>query len=419
MNKILFSLILAFLCLAGYSQENTAANDTIRKDALNVYMAESNYLNTASKNYIKKEIPFINYVRDLKEADLYIILAHQYTGSGGEAFTFFLVGQKRYTGMTDTILVNTMPDDTEDLIRIKQVKTLKMGLMRYVMRTPLAQFFDINFSKPMKETISTDKWKSWVFSANLYGYLNGETSYKETYLDASFTANHITEKNKFEFEYSYGWSNSDYDIDGTTYNSFTRSQYSEILYVKSLGDHWSAGALVSGQSSVYSNYDFKFAASPAIEYDIYPYSQANRRQIRIQYMIGPEYRNYNDTTIYMKTSEFVVHQALSTAYKVVEKWGSLNVSLAWGNFMHDWSKYDLNLHGSTSIRIVKGLSLNLSGSIGLVHDQLSLVKGGATYEEILLRRKEIATQYTYYTSFGLTYTFGSIYNNVVNPRFGY
>jgi len=46
------------------------------------------------------------------------------------------------------------------------------------------------------------------------------------------------------------------------------------------------------------------------------------------------------------------------------------------------------------------------------------VKGGATTEEILLHRKELETQYQYYISFGLSYTFGSIYNNVVNPRFG-
>jgi hypothetical protein len=72
-----------------------------------------------------------------------------------------------------------------------------------------------------------------------------------------------------------------------------------------------------------------------------------------------------------------------------------------------------------NFRIAKGLTFNISGGASLVHDQLSLVKGGATYEEVLLRRKEIATQYTYYTSLGLTYTFGSIYNNAVNPRFGW
>jgi hypothetical protein len=47
-----------------------------------------------------------------------------------------------------------------------------------------------------------------------------------------------------------------------------------------------------------------------------------------------------------------------------------------------------------------------------------LVKGEATLEEILLRRKELATEYEYSISVGLSFTFGSIYSNVVNPRFG-
>lgn len=54
----------------------------------------------------------------------------------------------------------------------------------------------------------------------------------------------------------------------------------------------------------------------------------------------------------------------------------------------------------------------------MIHDQINLVKQDLTYDEILLQRKEIATQYEYYVNFGLSYTFGSIYNNVVNPRFG-
>ena len=130
MKKILFSCILALLCLAGYSQENAAANDTIRKDALNVFMEAS--------DYIKKEIPFINYVRDRKVADVYIISTTENTGSGGAVCTFFIVGQGKYEGMADTLKCNFSPDDTQDMMRAKQVKTLKMGLMRYIARTPLA-----------------------------------------------------------------------------------------------------------------------------------------------------------------------------------------------------------------------------------------------------------------------------------------
>lgn len=371
-----------------------------------------------SSDYIKKEIPFINYVRDIKEADLYIILTSQSTGSGGAAYTYFLVGQKKFTGMTDTIIVNTLPDDTQDLIRIKQMKALKMGLMRYVMKTPLSRFLDIRFTQPVKEAISTDKWKSWVFRSRIYGYLNGESSYQEIYLSASVSANHITEKNKFEFSYSYNWDNVDYNTAGLKYNSFSRSQYANILNVKSLNDHWSAGAIVSARTSVYSNYKFKLTTSPAFEYDIFPYEQANRRQLRLLYQFGPEFSSYNDTTENFVLSEVRPIHTLTAAYQVIEKWGSINISFDCSNYLLDWKRFNLDLYGDAEIRIAKGLSFSISGSVGLVQFQRSLVKGGATYEEILLRSKQVATNYTYYTSVGLTYTFGSIYNNVVNPRFG-
>lgn len=92
--------------------------------------------------------------------------------------------------------------------------------------------------------------------------------------------------------------------------------------------------------------------------------------------------------------------------------------MEYSTYLHDWSKNNLSAGGYLSLRIAKGLNVNFGGGASLIHDQLNLVKQDLTYDEILLQRKEIATQYEYYTSFGFTYTFGSIYNNVVNPRFG-
>jgi hypothetical protein len=94
------------------------------------------------------------------------------------------------------------------------------------------------------------------------------------------------------------------------------------------------------------------------------------------------------------------------------------VDLGYSNYLHDWSKNYIDFGGEISLRIAKGLSLNLYGSYSIIHDQLSLVKGGVTPEEILLQIKQLETQYSYYLSVGFSYTFGSIYNNVVNPRFG-
>ncbi len=39
-------------------------------------------------------------------------------------------------------------------------------------------------------------------------------------------------------------------------------------------------------------------------------------------------------------------------------------------------------------------------------------------EDILLQKKMLATNYNYRLSVGVSYTFGSIYSNIVNPRFG-
>jgi hypothetical protein len=157
---------------------------------------------------------------------------------------------------------------------------------------------------------------------------------------------------------------------------------------------------------------------PGIEYNVYPYKESTRRQLTFQYLLGFWHYNYGDTTIYNKIRENLWGQRINIGYEVVQKWGSIEGSLGWSNYFHDWSKNNLNGALYIDFRIAKGLSLHMGGGASIIHDQLSLVKGGSSYEEILLRIKQIKSSYYYYTSFGLSYTFGSIYNNAVNPRFG-
>jgi len=129
-------------------------------------------------------------------------------------------------------------------------------------------------------------------------------------------------------------------------------------------------------------------------------------------------RIYNDTTIYDKTEELLWQHQLEVAYQVQEKWGSVNVALRGSNYFHDFSKNRVELSGYISIRILKGLSLRIRGGAARINDQLSLVKGEASEAEILLQLQELETTYNLKGGLGLTYTFGSIYNNIVNPRFG-
>ena len=64
------------------------------------------------------------------------------------------------------------------------------------------------------------------------------------------------------------------------------------------------------------------------------------------------------------------------------------------------------------------MSFEIDGSYTRIRDQLALPAGGASYEEILLRQRQLATGYNYSFSAGFNFSFGSTRSNVVNPRFG-
>lgn len=412
-RTIFITTFIALVCNL-FSQEVNTPSDTLRKDAINVFME--------STDFIRKEIPYINYVRDIKDAGVYIISTSQNTGSGGKEYTYFFVGQNHYEGMADTLSFTSAPDETDEGRRQKEVNTLRMGLIRYVAKTPLAKYVKISFTEPLKETVSTDKWNSWVFRSSVYGFINGQKTYKSRYLSGSINAGRITEDLKVNLKaglnqnrdvFTITDSTGSFDIEATS-----SSKYFNSLIVKSLNDHWSIGGSGDFGSSTYSNEQFTFSLMPGIEYDVYPYSESTRHQLRILYSAGYSWVDYIDTTIFYKTRESLWSHSLSASYEVVQKWGSINIMAQYRNYFHDWSQNNLSLTAYLDLRIAKGLTVSFMGSGSMVHDQLGLIKGNRSLEEILLQKKEQATQFEYFASFGFTYTFGSIYNNVVNPRFG-
>ena len=80
-------------------------------------------------DYIREEIPYINYVRDVKEAQVYVLETRESTGSGGRKYTYAFVGQQEYEGKNDTLEYSSRPDDSRDYERIWRTQMLKMGLM--------------------------------------------------------------------------------------------------------------------------------------------------------------------------------------------------------------------------------------------------------------------------------------------------
>ena len=411
---ILLTLIMSFRFDPGFGQIIQNESDTSRKEAVKVFLD----CPRCDMNYTRQEIPYINYVRDIREAQIYILVTEQNAGSGGRQYTFTFQGQANFKGMNDTLTFTSSPDQTNTIIRERRTKMLKMGLMRYVARTPLFNEIDIHHDDGLEAEDVTDKWNYWVFEIETSPRFTMEESYRRLDFSNSVNISRITPELKFEVEVDQNFNRQRFIEDDADTTYIRSSKSIDNLIVKSFGEHWSAGLRWDIGASTWENYDFNSEFMPAIEYNLFPYSEATHRQLRFQYSAGVQFANYFDTTLYNKVKETLYRHRLRVAYQVQEKWGSINLSLNGSNYLHDFSKNRIQLDAFIRIRILKGLSVSVNGGVGYINDRMNLAKGELSEAERLLRLKQQATRYELRGGVSLTYVFGSIYNNVVNPRFG-
>jgi hypothetical protein len=308
--------------------------------------------------------------------------------------------------------------DTNAEIRSGLARMLKIGLVSYAGKTPIAGQISVSYQEQTKSATFKDKWSYWVFSLSGRVNFDGEKSSRYNYRYGSFSANRVTPAFKFRSSYSASQSTDSFFFDQTAIVSTSKNHNFNLLGVKSLTDHWSAGASLNAYSSTYSNIKLAMKISPAIEYNVFPYSKSTRRQLRVLWKPGYNSYRYREDTIYDKTREGLWGENISVTLELKEKWGTISNSFDASHYFKDLLKNRLQLYSELSLRLYKGLSLTLYGNYSRIHDQISLPKGEATLDQVLLRRTQLATSYSYYGSIGLSYTFGSMFSNIVNPRFG-
>jgi len=396
------------------SQAGSANLAELKKSAPKVYLD----FESGDQDYIRTEIPFVNYVRDRKEADVHVLITTQSTGSGGVEYTMAFLGQGDYANIGSTLIYASNKTDTQAETRRGYVTVLKMGLMPYVAKTSIRDLVAVEFTEQVRPTDVVDPWKFWVFSLSVGGELDRETQTKSGALRFSASVNKITPDLKVRLGMMTNFSKDDFEFDGQTISSKSESFDFAGLFVKSLGEHWSAGVYIAASSSTYSNIRSKISPSPAVEFDLFPYAESTRRQLRFLYRIGFDMVRYREETIYDKTKETLLSQSLSATVEIKEPWGSLSASLIGSHYFHDVKRNRFEFNTELSFRILKGLDFNIDARYERIRDQMALPKGDASLEEILLRRKELATDYNLGFDVSLSFTFGSIFSNVVNPRFG-
>ena len=411
---ILFFLALAVSSLASAKSQDQSAIDELKKTAVKVYLD----CDSCDVEYIKTEITFVNYVRDRLEAQVHILITTQTTGGGGREYTLNFMGQNDLKGTNDIQKYFSSTTDTSDDVRRGLVKALKLGLMSYVGKTPISRRITVDYLPPDKAGPGRDRWNSWVFSLTGSGQFRGEESYKDQEADFSFSANRVTTESKVRLGLSLETSKTKYDIEDEIITGTKSGWDGSGLFVKSLGEHWSAGFFLEAQSSLYSNIDLGLTVAPALEYNAFPYSQSTRRQLRFLYKLAVNPVKYREETIYGKTRETLFQESLSATLDLREKWGTVSVSASGSHYFHDFSKNQLDLFGIVSLNLYKGLSVFGLVGYSWIHDQLSLLGREPTFEEQLLRLRELPRTSDYFISIGFQFTFGSIFTNVINPRFG-
>jgi hypothetical protein len=418
-----FLLVLGLLAPRFASAQNgspqSLPSDELRSVAPNVYLDCDR--RTCDFNYIKTEITFVNYVLDRQSADVQIIVTRERTGSGGNEYTLAFIGLRRHKSKDATLRYYSKPTDTEDQFRRGLVNSLKQGLIPYVYDTPLAEFISVSYAqkKDYRPTPQSDPWHYWVFGLGIRG--NGEfedQSEKYSY-QINLSANRTTENLKFRVYASGNYNHRRYDIpdEEPIISDSNRKNFSASL-IKSINGHWSWGGSMGLYSSTFDNARLYTSFGPAVEYNIFPYSQSTRRELRIQYRLSFSQRDYYEVTIFDKEKEGLFSQALQVVMEIKEPWGSIGASVQGQTFLYDLSKNNLRAELGLYINLFKGFSFNISGQYTRIRDQISLPGRDFTPEEILLELKRLATGYNLRFEIGLNYRFGSIYSNVVNSRFG-
>jgi hypothetical protein len=369
-------------------------------------------------DYLKGEITFVDYVRDRTDADVHILVSRQETGSGGREYTLALAGHGRFVNLNDTVLYDAVQDEPEDKVRAGLAQGLKLGLMRYVLKTQMRPHITVSSSEPPTSARKTrDPWKSWVFSTRLEGELEGEESRHEHTARLAVSANRVTEEWKTFLSLSARHKQETFDVDGEQVVSTRVDREAEGYVVRSLGPHWSAGASAAAWRSSFDNVARGLRVGPALEWSVYPYDQYARRRLVARYTLELRGLDYVEETLYGRTSETRGRHEIELRLDRRAEWGAVEGQVELSQYLHDVSKYRVEVSAETALRLVQGLSLNVDARVSRVHDRLSLPLRGATPEEVLLKQRQVATGYEYRTWVGITYSFGSIFNNVVNPRF--
>jgi hypothetical protein len=376
-----------------------------------------------AQTFIRQEMEYVDYVRDREVSHVHVLVTRQGTGAGGVANTFDLIGRGPFQGMNYSTVYTTSAGATDAEVRDGILRTLRAALVPYLLQTPMAGRLTVAV-EPLEESGGgpaeslDDPWNNWTVEIYADGSADLESRRESFNSRYGAFVNRVTEDWKIQLRPFFNYNYDRFKREAGTITSTSRRDGFTSYAVRSISPHWSVGAFGDVLTSTFDNVDMRYRLMPAIEYSVYPYREATRRQLTFAYRVGASQIAYRDTTIYDEIEQLLPEHLLSADYEVTQPWGRVDFGVNAAQYLNELQRYSVWTGGRVEVRVLQGLSVQLGGNVAFIQNQLNLPKGDADLEEILLRRRQLETNYRGGFNLGLRYRFGSIYNNIVNTRFG-
>lgn len=382
--------------------------------------------------YYRTEIDWVAWVRDQQDANLYVIMTSQNTGVGGREFLLEFQGRAPYQDYRADSRYQSLPTDTQRETLDGVALALGIGIAKFASENGFRgvvglQGLAAGAGGPGGDEVvqgvlspeeAQDPWNLWVFRVGANGNLDKQSTRQNIRVQTGVQASRVTPTWIQRYNLNVNYRELEQELNDST--TFTDERYDWGLsarVVYALAEHWSIGFGSNVGRNTSDNQDIWGQFNPAVEYSFFPYEEATRRSLTAFYEIGPVYRHYFETTVYGEEAELRAEQALTLDFSERQPWGNASVELEGSNYLHSIHVNNVSLRGNLSFRITRGLDVNMGASYSRVRDQIYLSGAGLSDEERLLRLQSEQTDYRASMSFGLSYQFGSIFNNVVNNRF--
>lgn len=400
----------------------SAQSTGVRTDALRVFLDCNTF--QCDSEYFRTEVGFVNWVRDRTLAQVHLIITGTQTGGGGQLFSLDFVGLQDLDGRDDQLTLSTLATDTDGEVLSGLSAVIGAGLARYSAAIGQISSFEVSTIE-QDNTLAlvsadqvTDPWNFWVFELGADLELEGEETERSREYGGSVEARRTTEEWKFEFFVFANFSRDERELDDATLIVDDRTNWNaDALLAHAIADRWSVGFLAGAGASTSRNQEFGADAAAALEYSFFPYVEAPRRSLTLRYDAGLRYFDWEEETIVGEIEEVRPQHQMQLQLFQLQPWGESELSLRGRQFLHDPGLWNVSLAGDLEFRVFRGLEVEVRGELQLIEDQIFISREGLTDQEILLGRFERPTDYSYEISIGLSFEFGSIYNNVVNNRF--